>query len=505
MKILTASQIRLVDSITIDKEPINSIDLMERAAKHCVEWIINRFDKNLKLQIFIGPGNNGGDGLAIARLLDNYAQKVEVYMLTSVDKLSVDCSINYKLLKTSEIVKIFFLEEGKKLPQIQHNDIVIDAMFGYGLSRPLNGIAEAVVKHINSSAATVIAIDIPTGLFSELNTYNAPDAIVKANFTITFQLPKLSFFFAENEMYVGEWHVININLLAEAIDKQQSEYNYLETCDIVPLLKKRNIFAHKGTYGHALLLAGSYGKMGAAVLASKACLKSGVGLLTTRIPQKGYDIMQTSVPEAMVSVDPTQEHLSSIPNVTGFSAIGIGPGLGTNDYCGLVIKQLMQNARVPLVIDADGLNLIAKNAELLKNLPVDTILTPHPGEFDRLAGVSLNGYERNRKQIEFSMQYKVIVVLKGAFTSITSPQGYCWFNSTGNAGMATAGSGDVLTGIILSLLAQGYKPIQAAQIGVFLHGLAADIAICDIGEESLIASDIIKYIGKAFLKLKERF
>ena len=504
MKILTAEQIRKVDAITIEQEPVESIDLMEQASLKCVDWVVNHFGKPLSLKIFVGPGNNGGDGLAIARLLATDENDIVVFMLTREEKLSPDCFINYNRLKREGGVKISFLEESMLLPKINNSDIVIDALFGYGLSRTLTGLAARIVNHINHSGAAVVSIDMPSGLFPEKNNYEHAEAIIHADFTLTFQFPKLSFFFAENEPFVGIWHILDIALLTLAIEEQSSQYYYVETIDILPHLKKRNTFSHKGIFGHALLLAGCYGKMGSAVLASKACLKSGVGLFTARIVSKGYDIMQTAVAEAMVSVDPSSEYLASLPELKGFSAIGIGPGIGTNDATGLLTLQIIKNAKVPVVIDADGLNLIAKNPQWMEELPQETILTPHPGEFDRLAGTSLNGFERHLKQIEFSKKYHVIVILKGAFTSITTPQGNCWFNSTGNPGMATAGSGDVLTGIVLSLLAQGYMPFQAAIMAVFLHGLAGNLACRDSGEEALMASDIINYIGKAFLKLKNK-
>ncbi len=502
MKVLRAEQIRKVDAITILQEPVESIDLMERASHKCVDWVVDHFGKSLSLKIFVGRGNNGGDGLAIARLLATSENDVVVFMLSPEEKLSPDCLTNYIRLKKENTVKISFLEEAVQLPEISNGDIVIDALFGYGLSRTLTGLAAGVVNHINQSGATVVSIDMPSGLFSEKNNYE--DAIIHADFTLTFQFPKLSFFFAENEPFVGIWHILDIALLPLAIEKQLSIYSYVENIDILPHLKKRNTFSHKGIFGHALLLAGCYGKMGSAVLASKACLKSGVGLFTARIVSKGYDIMQTAVPEAMVSVDTSSEYLASLPELKGFSAIGIGPGIGTNDSAGLLTLQIIKNAKVPLVIDADGLNLISKNPQWIEELPQDTILTPHPIEFDRLAGASSNGFERHLKQIKFSKRHHVIVILKGAFTSITTPQGKCWFNSTGNPGMATAGSGDVLTGIVLSLLAQGYKPFQAATTAVFLHGLAGNLACRNCGEEALMASDIINYIGKAFLRLKNK-
>ena len=502
MKILNADQIRKVDAYTIENEPIDSIDLMERAAIECCNWIKEKMGSDLSIKIFVGPGNNGGDGLAMGRILQEDNNNVAVYMLTMPERLSPDAHENYKKLTKHSDVEVVLLEELNTLPEIFDADLVIDALFGSGLTRPLVGLAERVVKHINQSLATTIAIDLPSGLFCELNTYDNPDAIIRADYTLTFQLPKLSFFFPENIIYTGDWYYLDIGLMFEAIDLQESNYLLIENDDIVFNLHQRKKFSHKGTYGHALLMAGSYGKMGAAVLATKACLRAGVGLLTTHIATKGYEIIQTAVPEAMVSIDAGTDYISAFPDLSKYSAIGVGPGIGSNDFTGFMLQKLLQTVTVPIVLDADALNLLATSKEWMNLLPVNSVLTPHPGEFDRLAGPSVNGFERHLKQIKLSKDYKIIIVLKGAHTSITVPDGTCWFNATGNPGMATAGSGDVLTGIILSLLAQGYSPFRAALTGVYLHGLAGDLACEDTGVESLLSSDIINYIGKAFMTIR---
>jgi ADP-dependent NAD(P)H-hydrate dehydratase / NAD(P)H-hydrate epimerase len=502
MKILSAEQIRKADAYTIEHEPIKSIDLMERAAGKCFNWIKEYFGYQLNVKIFAGPGNNGGDGLAIARVLANNGNNVNVYLLTPLEKLSPDAAANYKRLVEQGKAKFLILEE-KKLPEIDEKDIVIDAMFGSGISRPLSDMAMKTSVHINQSKAVVIAIDIPSGLFCESNEHNNLEAIIKADYTLTFQMPKLAFFFPENEKYVGKWYVLDIGILPEAIAEHNTGYFFTDRNDIKNYLIRRKKFAHKGNFGHALLMAGSYGKMGAAVLSARACLRTGVGLLTTHVPLKGYEIMQMAVPEAMVSVDTTTDNLSTVPDVSHYKAIGIGPGLGLYNFTGLMMFQLLKSVNIPFVLDADALNLLAVHPEWLGLLPENTVLTPHPGEFDRLSGPSKSGYERHLKQLEFSRKNKVIVVLKGAYTSITTSEGVCWFNSTGNPGMATGGSGDVLTGMILSLLAQGYKPIHAAMIGVYLHGLAGDLAAAEISEEALIASDIINSIGKAFQEIKK--
>ncbi len=366
----------------------------------------------------------------------------------------------------------------------------------------MEGLAAEIVQKINTCQNTVISIDIPSGLMGEDNSENIAENIIQADFTLTFQFPKISFLFAENEKYVGEWEVLPIRLHPVGIAQTETSYFFIEKEDIQPFIPKRSKFGHKGTYGHALLIAGSFGKMGAAVLASKACLRSGVGLLTTQIPHLGYPIIQTAVPEAMASVDQHEYTFTEFPDLSQFSAIGAGPGIGQKSNTKKALCELLEKSQVPLVIDADALNIMAENLTWLEKLPENSILTPHPGEFKRLVGESANSYENIQKQLEFSKKHKVIVVLKGAFTSISTPIGKLYFNSTGNPGMATAGSGDVLTGIILGLLTQGIQPEKAAVAGVYIHGLAGDLAAQEKSQHSIIAGDIIKFLGKAFLTVE---
>jgi NAD(P)H-hydrate epimerase len=336
----------------------------------------------------------------------------------------------------------------------------------------------------------------------ENNTGNIPENIIQADFTLTFQFPKISFFFAENEKYVGDWEVLPIRLHPEGIEQTLTNFFLTEGEDVQQIIQKRSRFGHKGTYGHALLIAGSYGKMGAAVLASKACLRSGAGLLTTHVPHLGYSIIQTAVPEAMASIDQHDSFFTEFPGLEQFTAVGVGPGINQKTNTKRALNELLEKSKVPLVIDADALNILAENKTWLEKLPENSILTPHPGEFKRLAGESETSYERLQKQISFSEKYKVIVVLKGAFTTVSTPGGKVYFNSSGNPGMATAGSGDVLTGIILGLLAQGISPENAAIAGVYLHGLAGDLAAQQNSEFALVAGDIIDYLRKAFITLK---
>ena len=516
MKILTPSQIRAVDAYTIEHEPISSVDLMERAATACVDWITAHFDVRRKIVIFAGPGNNGGDGLAIARMLNWMSCDVTVYMLTGSDRLSPDALVNYQRLSDCQPVVL----DENNLPGLFPATLVIDALFGVGLSRPLDGLAAQTVAHINQSGCTVVSVDMPSGLFCDNNEENDPDRIIRARHTLTFQQPKLSFFFAENAAYIGQWEVVNIGLLPEAIEKQESKYFVLQKDDIAELIQPRNKFAHKGDFGHACLIAGSHGMMGACVLAAKACLRTGAGLVTTHIPQGENQIVQTSVPEAIVSLDDNSQIFSQIPVLNIYSAIGIGPGIGKKQKTQKALYALLHEINAPkihqdtwddvqpdpnnsgrLVLDADALNILSENSEWLYLLPPKCILTPHPKEFDRLAGKSKNSYQRHLKQIEMAKKYGVFIVLKGACTSIATPDGTCFFNTTGNPGMATAGSGDVLTGMIASLLAQGLPPHRAACAGVWLHGAAGDKAALKLGQQALIASDVISNIGEAFMEL----
>lgn len=339
---------------------------------------------------------------------------------------------------------------------------------------------------------------MPSGLFADMSTAATESTIVKADYTLSFQFPKYCFFFAENDHYIGEWHILPIGLHPDYIDSVEVRNFFLLKKEINSLLRKRNKFSHKGNYGHGLLISGSYGKMGAAVLASKAALRAGIGLITTHIPKNGYEIIQTGVPENMVSIDGSDTVFSEVPDISQYNAIAIGPGLGKEKATQQALKLLIQNSSVPIIFDADAINILGENKTWISFIPKGSVFTPHPKEFERLVGKWPDEFERNEMQREFSFKYNCFVVLKGAYTAVTSPDGNCYFNSTGNPGMATGGSGDVLTGIILGLMAQGYTPLASCLIGVYLHGFAADKAIKKTGEEAMIASDIIEYLGKAY-------
>jgi NAD(P)H-hydrate epimerase len=355
-----------------------------------------------------------------------------------------------------------------------------------------------VIDFLNDSGMELVSIDLPSGLFCDGPT--AGDAILKAHRTFTFQTPKLAFFLPENAAYLGAWAYGSIGLHPGYEANTETSFYYSTLFDIKPLRKVRTKFAHKGTYGHALLIAGSWGKIGASVLAARACLRSGVGLLSVHVPRCGQMVLQNAVPEAMVQADQRAKFWAEMPDIQGIASIGAGPGIGRAPETAAVLKQLLQTVQVPLVLDADALNLVSENG-WLNLIPANTIITPHPKEFERLFGKTLNGFERLDLQRNMAQKYGIYIILKGANTSIACPNGDCWFNSTGNPGMATGGSGDVLTGILTGLLAQGYTPQSACLLGVFLHGLAGDLAAEALSQEALIAGDLVDFLGKAWLKL----
>lgn len=503
MKIFSCEQIRAIDAYTIQHEPIASIDLMERAAGKIFSWLTGKFDRSSHFIIFAGPGNNGGDGLAVARMLHVNRYSTETYCLKLSDKTSRDFNLNQARLNENGYTSLRYIENENEIPVISSGDIVIDAIFGSGLTRPADGLAREVIKRINLSDSLRVSIDIPSGLFCNDNTLNDSEGIVMADCTLSFQFPKLAFMFADTSGFTGEWTILPIGLDAGFIRNSQTSYHLLDIENVARLLMTRKKFDHKGKFGHGLYISGSYGKMGAAVLGAKAALRTGIGLVTCHIPICGYTILQSSVPEAMVITDSSENIVSEIKDSERFSAIGVGPGLGTEKVTQKALKNLLENNRKPIVIDADGLNILSLNKDWFSFLGDNAIITPHVGEFERLAGVCANGYERLMKQIEFSKKYNCTVILKGAYSSITTPAGIVYFNNTGNPGMATGGSGDVLTGIILSLLSQGYTSENAAILGVYLHGLAGDLAAKKLSVEAIIASDIIKHTGMAFNMIRD--
>ncbi len=500
MKIFTSDLTRQADNFTIENEPISSLNLMERAAGRATDKILKLYFNKINFSIFAGPGNNGGDGLVIARLLAEKGLNVRVYFVKFTDKISDDCKANYEKLQAINEISIVVLDSIEKFPKLKKNELIIDALFGSGLTRVLKGFPEEVVKKIYDSENEVVSIDSPSGLFGENNPV-AEKTIVKANHTVTFEYPSLSFMFAENENYVGQFHVIDIGIHKEFKKKTNSPYYFIQKEDVK--IRKRKQFSHKGNYGHALLIAGSYGKAGANIFAAKATHRMGAGLLTSVVPVCNYQILQIASPETMLSVNETEKYISDLPHLINFNAVAVGPGIGFAKETKLLLNTLIETYNKPIVFDADALTILSENKDWLKKVPVNSIFTPHPKEFERLVGKSENNFDEMQKQIEFAKKYNIFLILKGAYTAVATPEGKVLFNSTGNPGMATGGSGDVLTGIILSLLSQQYTPREAAIYGVYIHGLAGDFAAEKKGQYPLIASDIIDFLPEALKSLEQ--
>lgn len=503
-KIFKVEQIRAADQYTIENEPIPSIDLMERAARECVLWLRAKAKNNQSFAVFAGPGNNGGDGLVIARLMVQSGFKVQLFIMNLNDRFSDDFLINRKRLDGLDNLEITeWKEEPEKWPEFSEEVVFIDALFGSGLNKELRGLPLKIVRFLNEQTNIKTAIDIPSGLFADKAIETKNPAIFQADYTLSFQFPKLAFLMPENEFYVGEWHILDIGLSQEYIDKTESSFYFLNHWFIKSLYKARTRFSHKGSFGHLLMIAGDHTKMGAAVLSSKAALKSGVGLLTLHHPGNSGDIVVSSVPEVMSSPDENKEAFSKLPDMTRFSNIAIGPGLGTRKTTAMAVKLMLQEIKTPIVFDADALNILAENKTWLSYLPHQSVLTPHLKEFERLAGKSANSFERMQKAMDFARKYGVYLVIKGAYSMIVTPMAKVYFNSSGNPGMATGGSGDVLTGMIASLIPQKYTPLEACLLGVYLHGLAGDIAAEKLGFEALLSGDIVDHIGEAFKTLYE--
>ena len=494
----------MLDAYTIEHEPIASIDLMERAAKAIVNELTAQWPEkeDTRFVIFAGPGNNGGDALAVARLLAEKGYHPEAYLFNTTGKLSADCEANRDLLTLAEGVNFYEVTTQFTPPKLTEDDVIIDGLFGSGLNKPLSGGFASLVKFINGAGATIVSIDIPSGLMGEDNSSHNMEAVVRADYTLSLQFPKLAFLFAENEAYVGAWKVLDIGLSKEAIRQTPTLYEMGDEGRIRYQLKIRNRFSHKGDFGRALLVAGQQGMAGASVLAARACLRSGVGLLTVHVPLCNNTILQTSVPEAMTSLDANEFCFTETPNLDVYQAIGVGPGMGKDEQTKQALYDLLTRSTVPMVVDADALNLIGENHSYLRRLTKGSIITPHPGELDRLVGKCADSYERLTRAINLAQTCGIYIVLKGAYTAVISPSGDCWFNVTGNPGMATGGCGDVLTGIILALLAQGYDAENAAKMGVYIHGLAGDIAAREKGETALIASDVVDNLSKAWKLLE---
>lgn len=500
MKILNAEQIRAWDQYTIEHEPTASIDLMERAAAKCFEWLEENSWFVYSFSIFCGKGNNGGDGLAIARMLAVQGCAVSVNILEFGHRGTDDFQANLARLHQYPSVTIQFIQDETNFHSFTKETVIIDALFGSGLSRPLDGITAKLVDHINNSGCAIIAIDVPSGM--SVDQSSKGNTIIKANYTLSFQCYKPAFLVTENASFIGDVVILDIGLLPAYLSAFETNFELIDISMARSIYKPRNRFAHKGNFGHAMIIAGSYGKIGAAVLSARACLRSGAGLLTCFIPKCGYEILQTAVSEAMVLSDANSSMITKVDDdVSKYDSIGIGPGLGTSSETRTAIKEMLPTYKMPMVIDADALNGISMEKRL-PSLPPGSILTPHPKEFERLFGECKNDFERIQKAISNAKSLNCLIVLKGHHSFIATPSGKGYFNNTGNAGMATAGSGDVLTGMITGLLAQGYSSEDAAILASHLHGVAGDIAENKFSQEAMLAGDIIDNIGEAFKQLE---
>lgn len=502
MKFFPTRQIRQLDAISIEREGITSVNLMERAGHALSLRIGEIIPKKAQVVVLVGPGNNGGDGLVIARQLHQQSFCVQVVLCTYGKPLSADANHQYNHVK--HIVGLNVIEPAtpEALDKLVGIDWIVDTLFGSGLNRSLSGFYAKTVAWMNKQQAGRISIDLPSGLFGEDNSKQGDSAIVRADFTLGLQCPRLAFFLPENEAFIGRWDLIDIGLDKEAMAQLETSWSLTLPEEAALLLKKRANFAHKGNFGRTLLIAGSRGMAGACILAGRGALRAGAGLLTLKVPEDCLSIVQTALPEAMATTY-TDSFWSKNDSVEAWTSIAVGPGLGTAENTGDALERLFLKQPQHLVLDADALNALAIRPTLLKRIPVNTILTPHPGEFDRLTKPHRTGYERLQTAIDFAQAHGVYLIVKGAFTVCITPQGHCRFNMTGNSGMATGGSGDVLTGIVVSLLSQGYTHEEACVLGTCLHGLSGDLALDNESQESLIAGDIAANLGKAYRYLKK--
>jgi hydroxyethylthiazole kinase-like uncharacterized protein yjeF len=502
MKLFSKEQIYEGDRITTELQKIASTELMERAGTQIFNWIHSRMQgAQVPIHVFCGIGNNGGDGLVLARHLITHGYNVVTYITNCSDKRTKDFLINYDRIKnvTKKWPILLSCKDDLSNIEIGVDDIIVDAIFGIGLNRSPIEWVQLLFQKFKASKAYTLSIDIPSGLYTD-KPVEDENAVVYANYTLSFQSPKLIFFLPETAKYTIEWEALDIGIDRDYLIKTDTEAELISKHEVLPIYKPREKFSNKGDFGHVMILGGSYGKIGAVNLASRAALSSGAGLVTAYAPKCGYHSLQTAIPEVMVITDSDETNISNIQFDIEPTVIGVGVGLGTSSRTIKTFEAFLKSNKSKLVIDADALNLLSKKKTLLKLLPEQSILTPHPKELERLIGKWTDDFDKLEKVKVFSKKYNVIVLIKGA-NSITVYLDKLYINTTGNPGMSTAGSGDVLTGIISGLVAQGYESLSATVFGVYLHGKSADIAIEDYGYQSLIASHIIENLGKAYLDL----
>ncbi|MCC8071007.1 MAG: NAD(P)H-hydrate dehydratase [Bacteroidales bacterium] len=503
MKLFTTDDIRAIDRRTIESEGVTSRELISRVAEGVAYEITTRWHPTKRIVVFAGPGNNGADALAVVRLLLQQGYRPSVFLFNiGGNRLSLDCKEERDaLLAAFPGVNLTEVKDTFNMPELTEHHLVIDGIFGSGLRDSLSGGFLALVRYINESKATVLSIDVPTGMFGDLNSNMINRNVIHASLTITIQFPRLAFFLRDNAELVGEWRVIDIGLSSEAIASTKTNYHLVEQNEVKNLLVPRGEFFSKADCGSALLIAGSYGMMGAAVLATRAACRSGAGKVTIHSAQCGYEVLQSAVPEALFHPDKHKIIISDMTPEHEYQGIGVGPGIGTDDYTINALDLLMKSRTKPLVIDADALNCIALRPTMLNHIPVLSVLTPHDGEFDRLFDSQPSSEARLLRAIEVANYHNILIILKGRYSALVRPDRKVYFNSSGTPAMATAGSGDVLTGLITGLMAQGYKPEVSAIIGMFVHGLAGEIAAEEQGVFGVTAGDIASSIGKAFKRI----
>ena len=499
MKIFNAEKIKDLDKLTIDKQQITSLELMERAALQAFLWLVNHFqDKKKVYHLFCGVGNNGGDGLVIARMLKQNYFDVHVYVVPFNDTISPDFDSNLDRLKESNLA-YEVINAASEFPDIAENHVIVDAIFGIGLTREMDSWLQLLIQKINYHKSFKVSIDVPSGLFLDKKTTIA----IHSDVVLTFQIPKLSFYIPDNEQFINEIVILPIDLDERAIDFIPTNYYYTDLNEIKKRYKPISKFSHKGTKGHVLLIGGCYGKIGAMVLASQAALRSGCGLATVNTPKCGYEILQIASPEAMVITDENYHKITKISFDFEPKAIGIGMGIGQDFETAKAFYEFLKSNTIPLIVDADALNILSEHNDWLQLLPKNSILTPHPKELERLIGTWKDDFEKIDKVKYFAKEHQLVVLIKGAFTLIIDKKNV-FVNSSGNQALATGGSGDVLSGMITSFRAQGYCAVDASILGVYFHGRTADIAMNDMGYEAFIASDIVRYLGKVFLELNDK-
>lgn len=500
MKIFSKEQIYEGDALTAKKQGITSTDLMERAGTQIFNWLHMRMQgAQVPIHVFCGIGNNGGDGLVVARHLITHGYNVKTYIVNFSKTRSKDFLINYERIKNTSKDWPVLLNDAVEFPVIDERDIIVDAIFGIGLNRPIEDWVKQLFNHFRTVKAFVLSIDVPSGLATDTVPTNE-ECVVNSGYTLSFQTPKLVFFLPETAKYTVQWEVLDIGIDPEYLFTTPTEAELIGKNEVLPIYKPRQKYSHKGDFGHVLVIGGSYGKIGAVTLASRGVLTIGAGKVTAYMPKCGYVPLQASFPEAMVITDTDNEKITKINFSIEPDVIAFGVGAGTDTKTSSAFEAFLKTNKTPLVIDADGINILAKKKTLLKLLPENTVLTPHPKELEGIIGKWKDDFDKLKKTKAFSKKYKCIVVIKGANT-ITVFGDKLYVNATGNPSLATAGTGDVLTGMITGLIAQGYDALAATIFGVYLHGKSSDLLVEDLGYQSFIASHVIEGIPLAYLDL----